>query len=103
MNEIITRLSSIEADSAAIMEAANERKKEIADEMMQKTNTFDSQIEENTRKQLQDLRETKEADMEKLLEKQKTDSEQYLKDMEANYTAHHTRYANDIFSSMIKE
>ena len=48
MNEIIDRISEIEAASAAIIEDANQKKKEFADLMEQRMKEFDIQTETET-------------------------------------------------------
>lgn len=103
MDNVINKLSEIEHNAAAIMEAANARKKEFAVQMEKKTADFDAALEAETAKQVTELRDRMEKTMQAKLAKQKSDAEEILRIMEENYQTNHKAYAKELFQSMIKE
>lgn len=102
MNNMIDKLSNIEHDATAIMDAANARKKEIAKEMEDKTSVFDKQLEADTAARLSDLRAKMEVDMQAKLSKQKSDADKVLVMMNENYQNNHETYARQLFKAMIE-
>lgn len=102
MNHMIDKLSSIEHDATAIMDAANARKKEFAKEMEEKTIAFDKQLEADTNAKIAQLKADMEVDMQTKLSKQQSDAEQVLSMMEANYQEHHETYVKELFEAMIE-
>lgn len=102
MNNMIDKLSNIEHDATAIMDAANARKKEIAKEMEDKTSAFDKQLEADTAARLSDLRAKMEVDMQAKLSKQKSDADKVLVMMNENYQNNHEVYARQLFKAMIE-
>lgn len=102
MNNVIDKLSGIEHDATAIMDAANVRKKEVAKEMADKTSAFDKQLEADTAAKLNDLRAKMEVDMQTKLSKQKSDADKVLAMMEDNYHDNHETYARQLFKAMIE-
>lgn len=103
VDHVINKLSEIEHDAASIMDAANTRKKEFADQIKKRTADFDEQLEKETAQKVADLRAKMEALMQTKLSKQKSDANEALKQMEANYETHHTFYVKELFQDMIKE
>jgi len=102
VNNMIDKLSDIEHDATAIMDAAGIRKKEIAKEMEDKTSAFDKQLEADTAAKLSDLRAKMEVDMQTKLSKQKSDADKVLAMMEENYRDNHEAYARQLFKAMIE-
>lgn len=102
MNHMIDKLSSIEHDAAAIMDAAFVRKKEFAQEMEEKTINFDKQLETDTNARIQQLKEDMEVDIQAKLSKQKSDAEAVLAMMDNNYQTHHGTYVKELFEAMIE-
>lgn len=100
MNHMIDKLSAIEHDATAIMDAAYARKKEIAREMEDKTLAFDRQSEAETNARIQELKANMEVDMQTKLSKQKSDAEAVLAMMEENYRKHHGDYVKELFDAM---
>lgn len=102
MNHMIDKLSAIERDATAIMDAAAMRKKEIAKEMEDKTIAFDRQLEADTNAKIHNLKANMEVDMQAKLSKQKSDAEAVLKQMEDNYHDNHEAYVKELFDTMIE-
>lgn len=102
MNHMIDKLSAIEHDATAIMDAAAAQKKEIAQEMEDRTTAFDNQLEADTNAKIHDLKAKMEVDMQAKLSKQKSDAERVLAMMEESYEAHHKAYVKELFDAMIE-
>lgn len=103
MDTVIKKISDIEEAASSIMEAANNRKKAFAQELAQRTEDFDRQLDQLTEQQLAALRTRMEKDMHARLAGQQADAEQQLRQMETNYNEHHTEYAKELFQSLIEE
>lgn len=103
MNHIISKISEIEASAASIMDAANERKKEYAKEMDEKTAQFDKELDEKTQAQLNQLRNDMESEAKQRLETQRLDAQHTMHRMEETYQAKHKQYVQTLFDSMTKE
>lgn len=103
MDTVIKQISEIESAAAAVMDAANGRKKAFAEEMAEKTAAFDRELDSETEAKLQKIRAEMEVEMDSKLSKQKSDANSVLTWMEKNYENHHTEYVMQLFQSMIKE
>lgn len=103
MNNIISKISQIEASAASIMEAAGERKKEYEKEMEKKTAAFDSELEEKTAARLKELRTAMEQEALAQLGAQRKEADRKIRRMEEIYQSRHTQYVETLFQSMTKE
>ena len=103
MNNIISKISEIEASAAAIVDAAGERKKEYAKEMEEKAAAFDRGLEEKTAGQLKELRDAMELEAKRQLDTQRQEAEDTIRRMEENYRRNHARYVENLFLAMTKE
>lgn len=103
MNTVIRQISEIESAAAGIMEEANARKKAFAQEMAEKTAAFDKAAESQTQKEIQNLRNHMEVEMESRLSQLRAQAEATALWMKENYEAHHTDYAKALYQSLIKE
>ncbi len=103
MDAVIQKISEIESAATSIMEAAAQRKKTFFKEMEERTAAFDSQLEGETEKELEELRAGMEVSMNERLKKQQNDSQKLLETMEKRYEEHHTQYAEDLFHTITKE
>lgn len=103
MDTVIEKISEIEAAAAAIMDEANDQKKEIARKMQERTAGFDSQLECETKEEIEKLRAAMEIEMKERLKKQREDCRQILKAMEKRYQEHHAQYVKELFKKMVKE
>ncbi len=102
MNEIIDRISEIEAASAAIIDDANQKKKEFAGLMEQRMKEFDSQTEAETEKKLASLKQALEEKTEQELARLKSSTLAVQKALRETYRRNHTAYAEQILTGMIK-
>ncbi len=103
MNNIISKISQIEASAASIMEAAGERKKEYEKEMGEKTAAFDRDLEEKTAAQIRELRSAMEQEAQAQLEEQRKNADRIIRHMEELYKSRHAQYVENLFRSMTKE
>ncbi|MDR1772752.1 MAG: ATPase [Hungatella sp.] len=103
MDTVIEKISEIESAAASIMNDANERKKAFAKDMEERTAAFDTQLEAETSKKIEELQAGMEISMNKRLEKQRSDSQKVLEAMQQRYEDHHTQYVEELFNTMIKE
>lgn len=102
VNNIIEQLSNIEANTIRIMNATDNRKKELVQEMNEITADFDAKIAEDTEKTLEKARkkfnEQKEAELSKL----NMETEEALKGMDDLYEKKHSQLTKMIFEQIIR-
>lgn len=102
MNNIISKISEIEASAASIMEAAAQRKKDYARETEEKKAAFDRELEAQTDAELGRLRAAMEEEAQKQLDAQRRDADDTIRRMEENYQRRHVQYVENLFQSMTK-
>ena len=98
MNNIISQLSQIEEKTAAILDGAADRKKNLAAEYEVKTKQFDEELNHETELEIQSMRRKMEAAAE--LGKQKTAAGEQMASLEQHYEEKHSRYVDSLFRSM---
>lgn len=101
MDTIINQLSHIEGTAVRIMESADYQKKELAQEMEQRTREYDARLAEDTKNQLDALREQLNAKKEADLSRLKEETARAMQDLEDNYSKNHTLWAKEILQSII--
>lgn len=97
---MLEKLAQIEDTAVGIMESANEKKKELADEMDLKTKAFDNQLEKETKKKLEDIQEKFEKEKETELSKLKNDTVHALKVLDHKYEKEHKKWVDSIVASV---
>lgn len=101
MDEVISRLSEIEAAADKIIDSAEARKAEIHARMEAQKLAFDKQLALKTQQTISELSEKliekKQADLYTLNEK----TEQTLKDLDAEYNYNHAALAKQILNQII--
>lgn len=102
MNEIIDRISEIEAASARIIENANQKKKDFAAVMEQKTKDFDAQIEAETAEKLAALKVSLEKETQEELQTLTAETEKVRSALKGAYQKNHALYAKQILAELIK-
>ena len=103
MDKVLDKLADIENTASGIMEEANKRKSQFAQEMDEKTRAFDQELEKETQNRIRQVQETMERDMNQKLKEQKERSDRLLLEMETNYKEHRKEYVEVLFKEMIKE
>lgn len=103
MDKIIAKISEIEAHSHQIMDDANKKKAEIANEINDQTKAFDARLDTETEKKLTDLKTRLEQEMKNKLAKQQNAADKILNVLEDHYNKNREAYIDKLFSDMIKE
>ena len=103
MDKVLDKLADIENTASGIMEEANKRKSQFAQEMDEKTRAFDQELEKETQNRIRQVQETMERDMNQKLKEQKERSDRLLLEMETNYKEHRKAHVEELFKEMIKE
>lgn len=101
MDAIINQLSHIEKTAVRIMESAESQKKELSIEMEQRTCEYDERLAEDTRHQLDTLKEDLAAKKSSELARLKAEAECDLQNLEDSYQKNHTSWAKEIVHSII--
>lgn len=102
VEHVITKLSEIEHDAAAIMDQVNVEKKDATQRLKQQISDFDSQLHEETIRQLDKLKKEAENEMQSQLKDQKKQAESAIYNLEQLYEENHKQYAKQLFSTMIE-
>jgi len=101
MDLVIKRLSSIEEASAGIIEAAENEKKALEQQMRERIQAFDEEAEKATQEKLDQIRSSLNEEMQKsLLQKATEDSIQAI---ENDYNQNHEKLAAGLIAKMIEE
>lgn len=103
MEQVLKRLYEIESAAEAIMQKADEKKKQMAKEMEQKTAAFDQKTQQETAETIAHQKEELTKQIQKELEEQQAETEHLLSAIEQDYKKHHTLLAKQILQSLIQE
>ena len=103
MDNLISKISEIESSASAIMDSANEKKKQMAADMAAKTAAFDEELEKETSEKLEELRSSMEQEVEKQIREEKANAEKFIVQLQDLYDKHHLQYVQDLFDHMVKE
>ena len=102
MENVIARLSGIDAEAQKIMNQATEKKKEMENDSRQRQQEFDRELEGKTRETLISLRENLENKNRQQIAKLREENEKALADLEENYRCSHEQLAEAIFRKVIE-
>mgnify|MGYP002709161243 CR=1 FL=1 len=103
MDLVITRLSSIEAAAAKIIEAADNEKKALEQQMNERIQAFDEETEKSTQKKLDLIRSRLNEEMQTNLADLQTATENTIHSIENDYEMNHKKLAAEIIAKMIEE
>lgn len=103
MEQVLKRLYEIESAAEAIMQKADERKKQMAKEMEEQTAAFDQKTQEETARTIAHQKEELTRQIQKELEEQKAETERLLSAIEQDYQKNHNHLAQQILQSLIQE
>lgn len=101
MDNIISQLSHIEDTAVRIMQSADAQKKELASKMEQKTKEFDEKLFSETEKKLNELKERLNKEKENELSALRSETQKSLEEFESKYQQNHSKWAVEIFHSII--
>lgn len=103
MDLVITRLSSIETAAVKIIEAADNEKKTLDQQMNERIQAFDEETEKATRKKLDLIRSRLNDEMQTNLADLQTATEDTIRSIENDYEMNHKKLAAEIIEKMIEE
>ena len=102
MEDIINKLTEIEAAASRIMDDVSEQKKQLALEYDQAVQDFDRAIDEETQKKTAGIREGLETQMKEKLARQESETVRTLEEMEKHYEECHTALAAEIYNRILR-
>lgn len=102
MEDIISKLAEIEATASHIMEDVSEQKKELAQHYETAIHDFDQAVDDEMMAKNKEIRDELEIDMKAKLEKQKSDADRVLCQMETYYKERHTELAKQVYDRILR-
>lgn len=102
MEDIISKLAEIEATASHIMEDVSEQKKELAQQYEIAIRDFDQAVDDEMMAKNKEIRDELEIDMKAKLEKQKSDADRVLCQMEIYYKERHTELAKQVYDRILR-
>lgn len=103
MEQVLKRLYEIESAAEAIMQKADERKKQMSKEWDEKTAAFDQKTQEETARTIAHQKDELTKQIQTELEEQKAETERLLTAIEQDYRKNHNQLAKQILQSLIQE
>ena len=103
MEQIIGKLSEIEATAQSIMNDAAQKKKALSAEMERQSKEFDTQLEKQTEEKIREIRRNLEGEKDKRLSALRKDTQAALSELDAYYAKNHERLSKEIFEKIIQE
>lgn len=96
MSAIIGKLVDIEATAEAIVEHAEDQKKEIEQRIQKQRDDFDRRIAEETEQKISVIRAEAQEKRDRVLGEQKTKNRETLDGLDQEFKKMHTEYAKEI-------
>ena len=98
MEQILNKLSEIEITAQRIMEDAGRSKAALSAEMEQQCRNFDAELEQETNRKIQELKDNLEAQKDQELTSLRHRTEQQLEDLDTYYTSSWRKTYSNSFS-----
>ncbi|MDY3251178.1 MAG: hypothetical protein SOX32_12630 [Candidatus Choladocola sp.] len=102
VNNVVARLSDIEAAAQQIMDQAVQQKKELGIRSRQQQEKFDQELSAKTKEALQNLSLKLENENRERLDRLKVENEKALADLEETYRCRHEQIAEELFRKVIE-
>ncbi len=102
MENIINKLSEIEAIASRIMDAVEERNQEIAEQKEAERKAFDARLEEETNQKLEEIRRKLEEKKSQELERLQADVEKASRQMEQDFENGQEQIAQEICQRILR-
>ncbi len=96
MDNVVAKLSEIEAAAVAIVTNTEVQKKEYDQKIQKEKQEFDATLTEQTNQTIQSIKDEFQKMLDEQLQTIKTDSENALKAFQQEYDQHHESYAAQI-------
>lgn len=102
MEDIISKLAEIGAAASHIMEDVSEQKKQLAQEYETAIREFDQAMDKEMQEKTRKIRDELEIDMKAKLDKQRSDAQKVLNQMETYYKECHTELAKQVYDRIVR-
>lgn len=102
MNTVVKKLADIEATAEAIVEHAHAQKSEIEKKIQADRDRFDETIEDETQKQLAQIRQEGDEKMERILKEQREKNHSTIDNLKKEFEENHTAYAREILAHIVE-
>ena len=96
MDSIINKLTEIEFAASAIVQHAEAEKSALDEKFDKKRMDFDKELEADTQRQIQEIRDKLEAETSRILSGQSQESQDELNALQKEYDEKHSDYAHEI-------
>lgn len=100
MNNLIKQLSQIEENSVKIFTDSTARKKELTAEYEEKTRQFDKDLDLETKRRIEELREASQKEAEEKKAELETLAKSLISRLETHYEQNHNSYVNCLFKKI---
>ena len=102
MENIIEKLTEIEAVASKTMESVPGRKQELMKEMADRRQAFDVQVEDESHIYLENLQKQLTIQKEEELKELRKNTEQQVQQMQRYYRENHSRLADELFRKIVR-
>lgn len=102
VDDVIGKLSEIEATAVRILEATDLQKKQLSEDMEEKARLFDEQLSKETEEALKQVQVKLNKEKDEELQKQKEETEAMLTSMQQKYDNEHGAWADSILQSIVR-
>ncbi len=102
MNTVVKKLADIETTAEAIVEHAQTKKGEIEKKIQAQRDLFDATIEDETQKQLAQIRQDAQEKMERILKEQREKNRSTIDNLKLEFEENHTAYAREILAHIVE-
>ena len=100
MEQILNKLSEIEATANAIMQDAARQKQALSEEAEQQTKEFDASLEKETSDEIRKIREDLAREKDARINELRAETEDQLSRLDAYYEAHHESLSSELFQKI---
>ncbi len=100
MEQILNKLSEIEATANAIMQDAAKQKQALSEEAEKQTKEFDASVEKETGTEIQKIREDLAREKDARINELRTETEDQLSRLDAYYEANHEDLCQKLFQKI---
>ena len=102
MEQILQKLSEIEITAQRIMQDADRTKAALSAEMEQQCKDLDLELEQETNRKIQTLRDSLESRKDQELTALRQQTEQHLADLDVYYKENHQQLSEKLFQQLLK-
>ena len=100
MEQILNKLSEIEATANAIMQDAARQKQALSEEAEKQTKEFDASLEKETSDEIRKIREDLAHEKDARINELRAETEDQLSRLDAYYKAHHESICSELFQKL---